>query len=102
MSNKHSDTALEALQDWYHSNCDGDWEHEYSIKIENVDNPGWSVSIPIAGTSLESRPFREVRWKRSTNEWLICRVDGLSFLGDGGSRNLVDIVRVFLEWARGS
>ena len=30
---------LKWLDDWYESNCDGDWEHSYSVKIEgNVSN----------------------------------------------------------------
>ena len=27
------------LQSWYQSQCDGDWEHEFGIRIETLDNP---------------------------------------------------------------
>lgn len=37
-----NENIFEWLQKWYKSQCDGDWEHEYGIKIETVDNPGWS------------------------------------------------------------
>jgi hypothetical protein len=28
------------LQGWYATQCDGDWEHEYGVSIETLDNPG--------------------------------------------------------------
>ncbi|WP_203237204.1 Imm53 family immunity protein [Streptomyces gilvosporeus] len=34
---------LSSLTAWYTSQCDGGWEHEYGIRIETLDNPGWSV-----------------------------------------------------------
>ena len=43
---------LEWLQDWYLKQCDGGWEHEYGIKIETLDNPGWKVIIDLAYTEL--------------------------------------------------
>ncbi|HET7463766.1 MAG TPA: immunity 53 family protein [Longimicrobium sp.] len=91
---------LEALQNWYSSNCDGDWEHEYAIRITNIDNPGWSVSIPLAGTAREGCPFEETKWQRGADDWILCRVKDDTFVGHGGSRNLADIIRVFLEWVK--
>ena len=38
-------SELEALQHWYESQCDGDWEHEFGVKIGTLDNPGWMVDI---------------------------------------------------------
>lgn len=93
-----SERSTDALLEGRHSNCDGDWEHEYSVRITNLDNPGWAVSIPLAETSLEERSFSEVRWERSPGNWLYCRVGGTTFLGSGGSRNLADIVQTFLIW----
>ncbi|MFT5930929.1 MAG: hypothetical protein ACI93G_000001, partial [Hyphomonas sp.] len=40
---------------WYQSQCDGDWEHSFGLKIESLDNPGWSVHVDLEGTSLETR-----------------------------------------------
>jgi len=31
---------LQFLQEWYLEQCNGDWEHEFGIKIETLDNPG--------------------------------------------------------------
>jgi hypothetical protein len=91
---------LETLQNWYSANCDGDWEHEFAIRITNIDNPGWSVSIPLAGTPLERRPFAEIQWQHGLDDWVLCRVKDDTFLGQGGSRNLAEILRVFVEWMR--
>lgn len=97
---KADSDLLTALQEWYHSNCDGDWEHEFGIKIQNLDNPGWTVSIPITGTPLESRAFSTVEWRRGADDWINCSVNDEAFNGHGGSRNLVDIIRVFIGWVR--
>ena len=101
MTDKSSDGLLEALQDWYRSNCDGDWEHEFGIRIENIDNPGWAVSVPLAETPLERKPFVPVRIQRTENDWLVCRVEDATFRGDGGASNLSEIIAAFLDWAHG-
>ncbi|MEH0820740.1 Imm53 family immunity protein [Micromonospora sp. CPCC 205714] len=44
------------LQAWYATQCDGEWEHEFGIQIETVDNPGWSVSIDLGDTALSGCP----------------------------------------------
>jgi len=41
---------LRALEDWYASVCDGDWEHTYGVKIGTLDNPGWTVDIDLRQT----------------------------------------------------
>lgn len=51
--------TLEVICNWFSSQCDGDWEHEYGIKIETVDNPGWVITIDITYTSLASRSESE-------------------------------------------
>lgn len=38
---------LKGLQDWYCSQCNGDWEHGYGVSIETLDNPGWSLKIEL-------------------------------------------------------
>ena len=45
--------TLAWIENWYQSQCHGDWEHDYGIKIETLDNPGWRVVIDLAGTELE-------------------------------------------------
>ncbi|MFF7251477.1 Imm53 family immunity protein [Embleya sp. NPDC008237] len=44
---------MKHLESWYASMCDGDWEHEYGIRLETVDNPGWDLTVDISETDLE-------------------------------------------------
>ncbi len=40
------------IEAWYVSHCDGEWEHEFGIRIATIDNPGWHLEIDIVDTSL--------------------------------------------------
>lgn len=88
------------LANWYLKQCDGEWQHQNGIKIETLDNPGWSVSIDVGGTVLAEARFDPVRVDRTEADWLQCRVRDARFEGFGGATNLTEILRVFLAWAR--
>ncbi len=45
--------TLEWIENWYASQCDGDWEHDNGISIGCSDNPGWIVEISLVDTDLE-------------------------------------------------
>jgi hypothetical protein len=92
--------TLKELQRWYHSQCNGDWEHCYGIKIETLDNPGWVVTIELTETELADRPFAEViRTLEHETDWVHCRVRDHKFEGHGGPFKLGDILEIFLTWA---
>lgn len=40
-----NNNLITQLQNWYKSQCDGIWEHEYGLDISTLDNPGWRVHI---------------------------------------------------------
>ncbi|UCH44768.1 MAG: hypothetical protein JSV11_10785 [Nitrospiraceae bacterium] len=40
---------FDRLNRWYINQCNGDWEHQYGIVIETLDNPGWRVKIDLTG-----------------------------------------------------
>lgn len=92
------DASFELLQDWYAQQCDGDWEHEFGIKIDTLDNPGWSVFIDLVGTSLENKKFTKLNRLTTENNWMQCSVEDHKFHGSGGPQNLIDIINVFIEW----
>jgi Immunity protein 53 len=92
--------SLQALEAWYASQCDGDWEHSFGIAIETLDNPGWAVRIDLAETPLADRPFERVRIDRSPNDWLRCSVEAEVFKGSGGPGNLHEILDIFGRWAK--
>jgi hypothetical protein len=94
-----SETITE-LQRWYRARCDGNWEHSYGIKIDTLDNPGWSVKIDIAGTELTERQFVEVNQDRKATDWIACKVRDQVFLGYGSPEMLDEIITNFLKWAQ--
>jgi hypothetical protein len=96
--NNMENNSLNWLQDWYHSQCDGEWEHSYGIQIETLDNPGWIITIDLLETELEDCEFLEISAKRSDNDWINCLVKNGKFQGAGGSLNLLEILNVFKEW----
>jgi hypothetical protein len=48
------------IQNWYTSQCDGDWEHGSGIKIDTLDNPGWTVKINLEDTDIENKPLKNI------------------------------------------
>lgn len=90
--------VFDALEKWYANQCDGDWEHEYGIKIDTLDNPGWHVTIDLLGTECERKLFSEIDCHISENNWIQCNVKNGKFIGAGGPHNLVEIIRAFIEW----
>jgi hypothetical protein len=91
--------TLELLQKWYENCCDGDWEHTYGVKIDTLDNPGWSIDIDLTETVLELQPFKTVEVDRNDQDWMRCWVDNGVFKGRGGPKNLNEILGVFLNWS---
>ncbi|ANI89339.1 hypothetical protein A9P82_08560 [Arachidicoccus ginsenosidimutans] len=60
--------SLVIIQNWFQSNCNGDWEHDFGIKIETLDNPGWCVTIDLEDTPLENLSVNESK-SLSENDW---------------------------------
>jgi hypothetical protein len=91
--------TLGRLQAWYGSHCNGSWEHTHGVRIDTVDNPGWSVKIDLQGTPLLARDLRPVVIDRSDGDWVRCDVANGIFQGWGGTTNLTEILDIFLRWA---
>jgi hypothetical protein len=65
-----NDTSmLDRLQGWYVAQCDGEWEHQHGLSIGTLDNPGWSISIGLTDTGLQSRPFERFEIERTERNW---------------------------------
>jgi hypothetical protein len=106
---KNMDQVLNRLQTWYLSQCNGDWEHSYGVRIGTLDNPGWSVTIDLVGTELENTPYAAclfgvneedaIQGGDGDTNWHVCRRTEKQFLGYGGPRNLPKLVNIFLCWA---
>lgn len=94
--------ALVRLQEWYLAQCNDDWEHQYGITIETLDNPGWRMQVTLKDTNLMGKPFESIKWEKSDDDWILCRVVNGEFEGVGGPLNLGDVAQCFVEWALGS
>jgi hypothetical protein len=96
------DTCVSRLEAWFASECNGDWEHTYGIKLETVDNPVWMFTVEIEDTPLSGRPFTTIAERASDSDWLHCAVTDNVFRGSGGIGSLERILMIFLEWAEES
>jgi hypothetical protein len=88
-------TNLAWLQQWYLSNCDGDWEHQYGVHVNTLDNPGWSVKINLLGTRWESLETSPIHREASEADWMHCSINKKEFNGHGGPENLEELLQVF-------
>ncbi|WP_394813704.1 Imm53 family immunity protein [Streptomyces hazeniae] len=71
--------GMRFMQSWYASNCDGEWEHEFGLKIATTDNPGWHIKIDVCETSLEGILVERERCEFPDGEWMIAWSDGTVF-----------------------
>ncbi len=91
--------GLILLQQWFLSQCNGDWEHGNGICIRTLDNPGWAVDVEIEGTSCELQKFEPIKINRSEVDWLHAFRDHFIFKIRCGPQNLEEGVQIFLKWA---
>lgn len=85
--------VFDELQKWFLKQCDGDWEHEFGVKIYSLYNRGWVVEIDLIGTECENKDFLQ-----EGNNLTQCSVMDGKFVGTGGPQNLSDIIEIFIKW----
>jgi hypothetical protein len=90
---------LDWLQRWYAAQCDGDWEHEWGVRIATLDNPGWSVTVDLEETPLSGRPYTPTDVRRSDSDWVMTAVSDDTFRAWCGPLNLGEALRLFRKWA---
>lgn len=86
------------LEKWYNDRCNGDWEHGSIIEITTIDNPGWSISINLEDTELQSKMFNTVEIERSNSNWLYCFKNNNKLEGRCGALNLHEVLDLFHNW----
>ena len=91
--------VLDWINEWFKSNCNGDWEHGYGIIIETMDNPGWKVDIYLYDTELEGQLFDEIIINNNDTDWMSCKVEDYFFKGIGDPNKLQKILEIFKNWA---
>lgn len=93
---------LSWLDNFFANLCDGEWESEYGLTIESVNNPGWMVRIDLDGTGLNPSSFRPVTDQRNERNWVECKVQDGVWLGGGGLGNLDEVLSIFRAWVEGA
>ncbi|WP_414169811.1 immunity 53 family protein [Streptoverticillium reticulum] len=96
---EESVTPLKALQEWYASNCDGDWEHSFGIRIETSDNPGWILVVDLERTSLYGR-FCDKEDSSVDGSWISMKSDGREFVAACDPCSLDRAVDSFVKFAQ--
>ncbi len=86
------------LQSWYRRQCDGLWEHSNGIRIDTLDNPGWSLEIDLSGTFWENAEFDSFSIDNNEEDWMSCEVRARSFLAHGDPGKLRRMILVFRDW----
>jgi|SRR6478752_655085 len=89
--------SLSRLQSWYQRQCNGDWEHQYGIRLETLDNPGWGLAIDLRGTTWEGQTFFGQKME-GDQHWYHCHVKDEQFLAACGPEDLEVVLRIFLSW----
>ncbi len=96
---------IQELQRWYRNQCNELWEHRNGVRIDTLDNPGWSLVVDLEGTDLQDVSFRELKRgvDASSNpeheDWIVCKVEGRKFVAHGGPYRLEEMISTFLAWA---
>jgi hypothetical protein len=88
---------LQWLQEWYKSQCDGDWEHQYGVSIKTLDNPGWDLKIDIYNTELEGLEIDYQVFEVDENDWYGYKADKYKFEAFGDPTKLEILIKKFKE-----
>ncbi|MFC8678486.1 Imm53 family immunity protein [Streptomyces griseorubiginosus] len=88
-------SAFAGLVQWYQSQCDGDWEHEYGVRLASLDNPGWTLEVDLQETDAEGRLMPKRRTDDEQGKWLVAWSDGERFRASCDPGSLEEMVRLF-------
>ncbi|WP_449386945.1 Imm53 family immunity protein [Chryseobacterium lineare] len=87
---------IDWLQKWFKEQTDGNWEHEVIIKIESIDNPGWSIEIDLMKSDIIPIEWR--LFEISDDNWLGYKFEDNIFYIAGDASKLDLSIRVFQEF----
>ena len=86
---------LRWLMQWYYAQCNEDWEHDYGVKIDTLDNPGWTLHVDLTGTSLEACTWPKTSVERSEDDWWTVWTEDRVFHGACAPFNLAETIDAF-------
>lgn len=91
-------SAFLLLEKWFANRCNGEWEQHYGVRIDSLDNPGWTLQIDLDGTEAQSCCLRRTMIQRGENDWIHYWVERKQFQARMGLPNLEEAVRIFVDW----
>ncbi|MBI2416895.1 MAG: immunity 53 family protein [Ignavibacteriales bacterium] len=89
---------LSWLENWYNSNCNEDWEHQYGVLIDSLDNPGWIIKIDLTGTNLEDEMTDPIYVENSLKDWYSISVKDGIFKATGDPKKLEFLLNSFRKF----
>jgi len=90
--------GISLLEKWYVDRCNGDWEHQWGVKIGTLDNPGWTLDIDLNQTKAENRALEHTKIERTENDWIVYWVEKKEFKAAMGPANLCEAIKIFCQW----
>jgi hypothetical protein len=90
--------STSAIEKWYATQCNGEWEHAYGIKIDTLDNPGWCLSIDLRQTRKQDSTLEKISIDRSETNWIQYWVEEKQFKIACGPLNLTEACEIFVSW----
>jgi hypothetical protein len=91
--------GFDHLQRWYRDHCDGEWEHEFGIRLATLDNPGWSVEVDLVGTRLEGHVMERSRTADAAGSWMFVCSTGQMFQASCDPLSLTAVLAAFQRFA---
>ena len=88
---------LNWIQDWFKSNCDGEWEKGEVIQITTLDTPGWEVEIDISKTSVANLEIKWILNEINRQDWYGVKVENQKFLAAGDASKLIFLLDLFKQ-----
>ncbi|MDB9720391.1 immunity 53 family protein [Winogradskyella sp.] len=88
---------LDWIQDWFKSQCDGDWEKDEVIQITTLATPGWEVEIDISNTSLANLEIKWILNEINRQDWYGVKVENAKFLAAGDGGKLMFLLDLFKQ-----
>ncbi len=86
---------LNWIENWFLAQCDGEWEHSFSIKIESLDNPGWSLRIDVAGTEIQNLVIPYKLFEGTEGNWYGIKLENKIFEAFGDPLKLEFLLNEF-------
>jgi hypothetical protein len=73
------ESGISLLERWYGDRCNGDWEHQWGVKLESQDNPGWRLTVDLNETRAAGRTLERTRIHGVRMTGLITKLKKINF-----------------------